>query len=145
MQIQKQQNRIKKAGWLVILILAANSVIAQSSVNSNVHPAEKLFVQLKVTPKTQSFMANVSEDSTMKFRVWFANPEKAKVTVSIQSETGNYSFSKNISDAWYAQTFDFTGVEDGIYTIEIAKGKERFGKKILIATDSYTMRTTKVY
>jgi len=119
--------------------------MAQSSINSNVHPAEKLFVQLKVTPQTQSIMANVSKDSAMKFRIWFANPETAKITISIQSETGQYSFNKIISDAWYGQTYDFTGLEDGIYTLEIAKGKDHFRKKILISTDTYTMRRTKVY
>ena len=110
---------------LFSLILATNSVMAQR--------------------KTQSFMANVSDDSAMKFRIWFANPEKAKVTISIQSETGNYPFSKRVSDAWYAQTFDFTGVEDHIYSIEIAKVKGRFREKILISTNTYTMRRTKVY
>ena len=145
MQTQTKPTGIKKFTCLVLLILSVNLVMAQSSVNTNAQPPEKLFVQLKVTPQPQSFMANVSEDSAMKFRVWFANPEKAKVTISIQSETGSYSFNKNSSDVWYAQTYDFTGVEDGIYTIEIAKGKERFRKKIRIATDTYTMRTAKVY
>ena len=145
----KAQQKIKNAVILFLVFLATNTAIAQSSVNSvstEEIPREKVFVQMKISPHTKIFMANVNPtDSVMKFRIWVANPEEAKVTISIKSENSGYYFSKRLSDAWYAQTYDFSNVEDGIYTIEIEKGKETFRKNILISTENYTVRKTNVY
>lgn len=145
----KTQQKIKKASVLFVLIIATNAVMAQMSVNivsANENPKEKIFVQLKITPQAQSFQANVSKDSAaMKFKVQIANPEEARVVISIKSENGGYYFSKRLSDAWYAQTYDFSNVEDGLYTIEIEKGKNTFRKSILITTKSYSVRTSNVY
>jgi len=141
------KTQIKITG-LVILMFAANAVMAQSSnsigTGANENSEKKILVQMKVTPQTKVFMANISEEPDLKFKVWVANPGEEKVTISIRSEEGGYFFNKRFSDAWYSQMYNFSGVEDGIYTIEISKGKECFRKKIVIATDTYTMRTGKV-
>ncbi|MDB5199200.1 MAG: hypothetical protein JWO92_1163 [Chitinophagaceae bacterium] len=137
----------KKITGFAILMFAANGVLGQSSNNlaANESFPKKLSVAMKVVPQTKVFMTNVTEEQGLKVKVWFANPDESKVTISIKSQEGGYFFSKRLSDAWYSQTYNFSGVEDGIYTIEIAKGKECFRKNILIATDTYTMRTGRVY
>ena len=137
----------RKITSLAILLMAANAVMAQYSNNlgSTDNRNQKLFVQMKVTPQTKLFTANVSEEPDLKFKVWIANPDEEKVTISIRSEEGGYYFNKTLSDAWYSQLYNFSNVDDGVYTIEISKGRECIRKKIVIATDTYTMRTGKVY
>ena len=62
----------RKSTGLAILILAANAVMAQSSDNlaANENSAKKVFVQMKVTPRSKVFSANVTEEQSLKFKVW---------------------------------------------------------------------------
>lgn len=130
------------------LLLTVNTARAQS-VNTLADEARpgKLFVQMKVTPNAKEFIANVLEtdSSSFRFKVWVANPKEAKININIRTENGDNIFSKRLSDAWYSQIYDLSSLDDGTYIIEIADNKTRFRRKVMIATNTYSVRTTKVF
>lgn len=131
---------IKRMLFLSLVLGSAHLLKAQ------VASAGKLVIQYETKPSTESFRAGVTDEdsASLKFKVWFANPQEEKVVVSIRSENG-FIFSKVFKDNWYAQVYDLNALEDGSYILEIASRKQRFEKRIFISTDTYTTRKKVLY
>jgi hypothetical protein len=88
----------RKITVLAILMLAANAVMAQSSntLGANEIQNQKLFVQMKVTPQSNVFKANVAgTDVPLKFKVWIANPEEARYLLVSGQKTGSIISAKD--------------------------------------------------
>ena len=128
---------------IIMLNVLLGSVIF---VNAQQASAGKLEDQFITSPPVESFSAGIREEdsSSLKFKVWFLNPQEEKVNISIRSESGNI-FSKNFTDNWYAQVYDLGELEDGIYTISISKGKKNFEKKVMISSETYVVRKKLLY
>ena len=97
-----------------------------------------------VTPSPTFARITESDSTSLMFRVLISNPAKERVNISVYSADSGYLHNEDIFDLHYSKTLSFSEVEDGIYTIEISKGRETVKKRFGISTNTYTVKTKKL-
>jgi hypothetical protein len=102
-----------------------------SSVNAqSVAGVETPKVKYNDVPLT----VTMREEGAMKFRVSFANPANIRTLIKVKNESGETIYEELVwSD--YLKKLDFNSLQDGTYTLEVAKGSERFNKMLEIKTN----------
>ena len=125
-----------------ILFLSASQLNAQqSNVGTVPEEKQKIFVNVKISPSSAGFRAGVAriDSAENKFRLWVTNSEERRFTVTIEGSMG-FLWNRDFKDAFFDQVFDLSTSDDGNYIIKVSSEKERFEKKIVLSTNSYTRR-----
>jgi hypothetical protein len=93
----------------------------------------------------KGFTPLVTEDKEgLKLTVQFQNPGGERVDISLLAASGE-GMRFSVRDTAYAQVFNLSALEDGVYTLSLRKGKETVTRTIKLNTTSYTVRTKEVY
>lgn len=89
-----------------------------------------------------SFTAGIraSNPDSARYLLWFNNPTREKVTITVTSAITGTVFSKTYTDESFAQNFNFSHLDDGMYIIRICSGKKKIKRKLNIATETYAVR-----
>jgi len=78
------------------------------------------------------FYPNPSKNGKLKIR--FTTPEEGALRLKVSNLEGKEVFSRSFDrfSGLYSETIDLSGQEEGIYLLEIAQGKKRFTKKLVV-------------
>lgn len=145
MQTKKHYpNGIKKASLLVASVFLAATLMAQPMENS-----DKGHVPVKKTASVVSplsFNVDIMDvaENNYKFVLSIENPLKKRLFLTISHAVQGDAYRKEIREEKYMNRFDFSQAEDGLYTLTITCGKERYIKQINLNTSTEETRILSV-
>ena len=79
-----------------------------------------------------SFYPNPSRNGKIKVR--FTTPEEGDLSIKVSNLDGREVFSRYFDrfSGIYSESIDLSGQKEGIYLLEIAQGKKRLVKKLVV-------------
>lgn len=132
----------------IIVLLSASSSKAQLSTDQNFAFGDKrkISVNLKITPSTKEFKAGITTIDSLnsKLRLWVCNAEEKRCTISIKNGEG-FFWNSNFKDAYFNQVYDLSLLDDGEYRIQVNNGTESFDRKILINSQTFSVRNISIH
>ena len=141
----KALNLLKSVTLLATFVSLCSAVNAQFQSNVSSVPRNKINVQLNITPSVPGFHAGISVVDSLnnKVRVWVANREENKFTISIGHDAGTL-WDQTLRDAYYSRVFDLSSLEDGAYVFRIVCGGQLIERRLVIATNTYVQRDLRI-